>query len=452
MADFKIESFLKCIRCGEKIPLYGTVIFTCRKEVEKSKFCDGLYDVVHDGLEKIDHNYLRMLFDSRTRQKVGDVTTMSGVWRFRELVMGSLRKSEIVSLGEGIHPFWEAGRNLRDWIGGGLDLWILPEGLGPTGAFKDNGMTAMVSVAKKNGMKVVTCSSTGDTSASLAAYGAAAGVEVVVFLPADGNLTSVQLMQPAIHGAKIVLLPGKFDEAMNAVLELAEQGRVFPGNSINPTRIEGHQATVFLTAQFFGWELPDWFVVPVGNGSNTSSVGKGVRLLKELRMVDNTKDVRILGAQAAAASPLARSWRKVKEDGHVLFHRWKQAYQPGTSTGITAASAMDIDRPVSHEKVMREICASKGAMVIGPEEDMFEALRMAGRDGYALCPQTGIALAGLRLAVQEKRVKPRSRVVVVSTATGLKFPDVLAKAGHDPKRIHRARSASVEEIADILGV
>lgn len=450
--DLKIDSFLRCIWCDEEIPLYGQTIFTCQRELETGGVCGGLYDVIHKGFQRVDVKYLKGIFDSRIRQKPNDVHTSSGVWRFREFVMGSLRKSEIVSLGEGLHSFWEAGRNLRNWIGGGLDLWILPEGLGPTGAFKDNGMTAMISVAKKNGVKVAVCSSTGDTSASLAAYGAAAGIEVVVFLPADGNLTSVQLMQPAIHGAKVVLLPGKFDEAMNVVLELAEQGRVFPGNSINPTRIEGHQATVFLAAQFFGWELPDWFVVPVGNGSNTSSVGKGIRLLKELRMVDNTKDARILAAQAAAASPLARSWRKAEQGGQVLFHHWKQVYRPGTSTGTTAASAMDIDHPVSHEKVMREICATKGAMMIGPEEDMFEALRMAGRDGHALCPQTGIALAGLRLAVQEKRVKPRSRVVVVSTATGLKFPDVLAKAGHTPDKIHRARSASIEEIGDILGV
>src|SRR5262249_16795013 len=145
--------------------------------------------------------------------------------------------------------------------------WLMLQGQNPTGSFKDHGMTVLVSVAKAIGIKTIVCASTGDTSASAAAYARAAGMACVGFLP-KGGVTDEQIAQLYAYDAKIVFVPGTFDDCMKIVENLVAAGRAFPANSINPTRIEGHMSTVFLATQFFAWTFPDWFVVPVGNGSN----------------------------------------------------------------------------------------------------------------------------------------------------------------------------------------
>ncbi len=280
----------------------------------------------------------------------------------------------------------------------------------------------MISVAKAAGIKNIGCASTGDTSAMAAAYASAAGMGCVVILP-KGKVTPAQLAQPLVYGAKVIILPGDFDVCMRVVRELVREGMLFPANSLNPTRIEGHQATVFLTAQSFRWELPDWFALPVGNGSNCSSVGKGIRLMRELGY--HGVMPRILGCQSHAAMPLASSWLKISRDQEVTLENWRRDYQP-MSVGETAATAARIGDPVSRDKVMREIIASNGAMAIAGEAALNEAVAVCGRDGYFVCPQTGIALEGVRQAVLNGTIPKGARVVVVSTANGLKFTESAA--------------------------
>lgn len=445
------RSWLQCIRCEKRVPLYGTTRFVCE--------CGGLYDVQHDfsHIKGKEITYLKKLFHSRripelvpTTRNPFPTVSHSGVWRFHELIMPSLSSDEIVSLGEGIMPFWRAGKNLSEWIGKDIYLWIMPEGQTPTGSFKDFGMTAMVSTANASGVKAIVCASTGDTSASVAAYAAAAGMTCAVVLP-RGKVTSVQLAQPLAHGAKVVTIPGSFDECMRVVRELVAAGRVFPANSINPTRIEGHQATVFLTAQFFDWHLPSWFVVPLGNGSNTSSVGKGIRTLETLNLVEAGS--RILAVQSEAANPLARSWEAVASPGgYVELAAWQKAYRPleEKELGGTAATAALIGNPVSYEKVMREITLSDGAVLTASEGELNKAVMVAGLDGFFVCPQTGMALAGLRRAIQMGLVQRDDWVVVVSTATGLKFPDVPAQMGK--WNIVDLPGTETERVAEAIGV
>lgn len=436
------ESKLKCMRCGSTVPLYGTVNFICE--------CGGLYDVAHNfnQVRNLSENW-RRTFDGRTQQGPNNACALSGVWRFHELIMPSLPKKDIISLGEGLVPFWRAGNNLREWIGGELDLWLIPEGLTPTGSFKDFGGTVMISVAKKSGVKAIGCASTGDTSAMAAAYAAAAGMTCVVILP-QGQVTPVQLAQPIAHGAKVVTIPGSFDDCMRIVQELVKAGRMFPANSLNPSRIEGHQATVFLTAQFFGWELPDWFVIPLGNGSNSSSIGKGVRLLQDLLLAKGKSQ--LLSVQSDAANPLARSWEEVQRNGYADPDSWKRAYEPQTRLGETTATATKIGRPVSYEKVMREINALNGAVLTAEEIILNEAVMIAGSDGHPVCPQTGTALAGLKQAVERGFVKTGSRVVVVSTATGLKFPEVPILYGQSSIIDLDDGACETEHVAEVLGI
>ncbi len=440
------KSWLQCIKCGKKQDLYRTRKFECA--------CGGLYDVIHDfsSLKKKGATECKKLFDDRT-QPGPEVRHNSGVWRFHELIMPSIRPDEIVSLGEGILPFWQAGQNLKKWVGGDLDLWIIPEGLTPTGSFKDFGGTVAFSVAKKAGIKTVACASTGDTSAMAAAYAAAAGISCAVFLP-KGQVTGIQVDQLRTYGAKVVMIPGSFDDCMRIVRQLALAERIFPINSINPTRIEGHQASVFLVAQFFNWSLPAAFVVPVGNGSNSSSIGKGMRVLADLGLVKN--HAKLIGVQSEAANPLAKSWKILRQQSRrhnqkPTIEEWQKIYEPIKKLGQTTATAARIGDPVSKFKVMREVLHSGGEVLTAKETELNEAVMIATRDGHFVCPQTGTALAGLRQAVKKGFIKKGQRVVVIGTATGLKFSNV-AQQYADPKLIIEAKSCEVEEAAKLIGI
>jgi threonine synthase len=363
----------------------------------------------------------------------------SGVWRYRELIMPFLPPDQIVSLAEGNVPIVRAGHNLREWTGV-KNLWLILEGMTPTGSFKDYGMTALMSVAKAAGIKAVACASTGDTSASAAAFAAAARIKCSVLMPA-GLVTAVQGVHPAIHGAFIIMLPGSFDDCMRVQQELVANYGVYPANSLNPARIEGHQATAFQIAHYFGWNMPSWIASPVGNGSNCSSVGKGMRLLKERGFVTDTS--RILGCQSEAACPLARSW----SNSDRTKKGWLECYQP-MEVGETTATAARIGNPVSKDKVIREVIASNGAMEIAMEGMLNEAVAVCGSDGIFVCPQTGTALAGIRRAVYRGVIRPYDTVVAVSTATGLKFAESATR--HLEKKIVRLDNCNTSSVAKIL--
>jgi threonine synthase len=406
------DTWLSCIGCGAKVNIIKERNFRC-------PHCGNLYEVRHRFPDNIDQAELIGMFDKRASNSFAFSTNpvhRSGVWRFRELIMPYMPTDKIVTLGEGNVPIVPAGRNLKEWVGN-IDLHIIMEGMTPTGSFKDFGGTVMMSLANVAGVEAIACASTGDTSAMAAAYSAALGIDCVVILP-KGKVTSVQMAQPLVHGARIILLPGDFDDCMRVMQELVSDYGVYPANSLNPARIEGHQATVFLTAQYFGWELPDWISLPVGNGSNCSSVGKAIRTMMEM---DISGGSRILGCQAEAANPLAKSWQDIfSRKGEVSLREWRELYTP-VKVGETAATAARIGDPVSREKVMREIIHCGGAMQGVSEEDLRSAVSVCGRDGYFICPQTGVALAGVRNAVREGIIDKRESVVVVSTATGLKF-------------------------------
>lgn len=427
------QTWLQCMVCGTKADLLKERQFTCPS-------CGGLFDVNHDFRDFSDSDFLQRLFSSRVA-RIPFATShadQSGVWPYHELIMPFLPRDEIVSLAEGNVPILPAGEHLSKWLGT-KNVRLILEGRGPTGSFKDFGGTVLISVAKAAGVQAIACASTGDTSAMAAAYAAAAGLKCVVILP-RGKVTPVQLAQPLVHGAKVITLPGSFDDCMRVQLDLVKHHGVYPANSLNPARIEGHQATVFRLAHVSGWKLPDWIALPVGNGSNCSSVGKGMRVLRLLRLVGQTS--RILGCQSRAANPLARSWMGLPNP-----RDWKRNYKP-IQVGETAATAARIGNPVSADKVMREISLSSGAMATASESDLNEAVAVCGLDGIFVCPQTGIALAGLRDAIRDKRIGPDQQVAVVSTADGLKFTD--SAAVNLQSQILEAPDCKTKTVADIM--
>lgn len=443
------QTWLQCInpKCAHKSDLLKERKFRCPE-------CGSLYDIRHDFSLIPKKEKLIKLFDQRASQAIGNLDNnplfFSGVWRFKEWIMPFLAEEDIVSLGEGICPLVKAGPNLKKWLGADLDLWILMEGMTPTGSFKDYGGTVLMSVARAAGIKAVACASTGDTSAMAAAYAARAGIKAAVILP-KGKITSVQLAQPLAHGARIINVPGDFDDCMKIMEELVQEFGVYPANSLNPARIEGHQASVFQIVQALGWQLPDWIAVPVGNGSNCSSIGKGLRLLEDFGF---GKKTRILASQSRAADPLAESWQKAcskyrgQEYQAGFIENWQKIFKP-KKAGETTATAARIGAPVSRDKVMREIAHSRGAMQIASERDLNEAVEAVGKDGQFVCPQTGIALAGLRSAIQNNWIKKDAKVIVISTATGLKFTQAIAQKLE--KKIINLKSLKAKEAARALG-
>jgi threonine synthase len=335
----------------------------------------------------------------------------SGVWGKREWVMPMVADDLIVSMDEGGSNLFWAERYGREL--GIKDLWVKLCGNSHTGSFKDLGMTVLVSVvrmalAEGKGIKAVACASTGDTSAALAAYGAAAGLPVVVLLP-RGKVSTAQLVQPLANGAKVLALDTDFDGCMAIVQRLAEEGHVYLANSMNPLRIEGQKTVGIEIVQQFDWQVPDWIIMPGGNLGNAYALYAGCQLMKDLGVISHMP--RLCVAQAESANPLYRAWAKGSDE-----------LEPITASP-TLATAIQIGNPVSFPRAMRALKAMNGLVEQASEEELAEAAARADRTGMYTCPHTAVALAVLEKLTARGTIKANERVVVVSTASGLKFTE-----------------------------
>ena len=339
----------------------------------------------------------------------------SGVWGKREWVMPIVRDDDIVSMYEGgTNLFWAEryGKQL------GLDnVWVKLCGNSHSGSFKDLGMTVLVSVvqmAVRQGLKVkaVGCASTGDTSAALAAYGAAAGLPVVVLLP-RGRISVAQLVQPLAHGALVLGLDTDFDGCMAIVKRLAEEGIIYLANSMNPLRIEGQKTVAIEIAQQFDWKVPDWIVLPSGNLGNAAALHRGFQMMVDLGVTDRLP--RLVMAQAENANPLYRAYKAGRKTVEAV-----QALP-------TQATAIQIGNPVSAPRAIRALDAMDGIVEQASEQELADAAARADRTGLYACPHTAVALAALEKLSQQGTIRRGDRVVCVSTANGLKFTEFKVK-------------------------
>jgi threonine synthase len=310
----------------------------------------------------------------------------------------------------GTNRLWAArfGREL-----GLEDLWIKQCGVSHTGSFKDLGMTVLVSTVKQmiadgRPIRAVACASTGDTSAALAAYGAAAGIKTMVILP-RGKVSTAQLVQPLANGAHVLAIDGDFDACMAIVQRLADEEGVYLANSMNSLRIEGQKTVSIEMVQQFDWEVPDWVLIPGGNLGNVSALGKGFLMMQELGMVARLP--RICVAQTEAANPL-----------YLSYLGGFETFKP-VSARPTLASAIQIGNPVSIKKAIRTLQKFDGVVEQASEAELSDAAARADLTGLFNCPHTGVALAALEKLVARGLIQSRHRVVVVSTASGLKFTD-----------------------------
>ncbi|MFQ5560099.1 MAG: threonine synthase, partial [Nitrospinota bacterium] len=322
-----------------------------------------------------------------------------------------IEDKNIVSLFEGnTNLFWTErfGKELKL-----NDLWIKMCGNSHSGSFKDLGMTVLVSMVKQmisNGQEIraVACASTGDTSAALATYCAAAGIPSIVFLPKN-KVSVAQLIQPISNNALVLSLDTDFDGCMKVVQDVCEDNNIYLANSMNSLRIEGQKSISLEIAQQFNWEAPDVIIIPGGNLGNVTALGQGFLMMQNIGLI--TRLPRLVVAQAEKANPLYQSFKT----GFKEFHP--------VPAQTTLANAIQIGNPVSIHRAIKVLQKFNGIVEQASEDELANAAAFGDQFGMFNCPHTGVALAALVKLVKRNEVKSNDRVVVISTAHGLKFTD-----------------------------
>jgi threonine synthase len=399
------QASFQCINpdCRATYPL-NQIIYQCRH-------CHSLLEVRHNigQLAQRSASQWKKLFEDRYK------TTMwpygSGVWGKKEWILPEISDDNIVSLYEGgTNLFWAErfGKVI------GLDnLWVKLCGNTHSGSFKDLGMTVLVSQVKQMisegaPIKAVACASTGDTSAALAVYCAAAGIQSIVLLP-KGKISIAQLVQPIANDALVLSLDTDFDGCMQLVQEITRDESIYLANSMNSLRVEGQKTVGIEILQQFDWEIPDVIVIPGGNLGNVSALGAGMLMMRDLGLIDQLP--RIVVAQAEQANPLYRA-----------YVNGFNSYQP-IQARQTLASAIQIGNPVSIQKAIRTLQQFNGIVEQATEAELADAAALGDKTGMFNCPHTGVALAALIKLLKTGRIDRSERVVVISTAHGLKFTD-----------------------------
>jgi threonine synthase len=404
-----MKAWFQCINpnCGATYPL-NTIVYECRQ-------CHSLLEVQHD-LQALAHRdakaWMKIFED---RYKSNQWPYGSGVWGKKEWILPNINHENIVSLYEGgTNLFWAErfGKIL------GVDeLWIKLCGNTHSGSFKDLGMTVLVSQVKQMisegaPIKAVVCASTGDTSAALATYCAAAGIQSIVLLP-RGKISTAQLVQPLSNDALVLYLDTDFDGCMALVKEITRDPTLYLANSMNSLRVEGQKTVGIEILQQFDWESPDVIIIPGGNLGNVSALGKGLLMMKDLGLISRLP--RIVVAQAQRANPL-----------YLSYLRNFESFEPVVAQK-TLASAIQIGNPVSFEKAVRTLKQFDGIVEQASEEELADAAALADRTGMFTCPHTGVALAVLIKLLKTGKIERGHRVVVISTAHGLKFVEMKVK-------------------------
>lgn len=419
-------SMLKCISCGKEYQI-ADIRFTCT--------CGNLLDVVHDlpALKK-KFRLSKKYFGSR-RNTINGLPA-GGVWHFRELVLPSASDREIISKQEG-NTRLHRNKKISAW----LELphfYLKHEGENPTGSFKDRGMTVAVTQAKRLKEKAVVCASTGNTSASLAAYASEADITGLVLIP-KGNVAVGKISQALAYGAKTLVVNGDFDDCMRLIFEAQDKLKAYPLNSINPFRIEGQKTIIWETLQQLEWKMPDWFVFPGGNLGNTSAFGKALHEAFELGLIERMPRFAVI--QAAGASPFYAAYKNGFEE---LIPQKAE----------TIATAIKIGNPANYTKAIRSLKWTNGIVESVTDKEILEAKAIVDGAGIGAEPASCATVAGLEKLISNGTVKQRETVVGILTGNILKDPQVIVDYHMEHRNAHSNSpveiEASIEEVRKFL--
>jgi threonine synthase len=355
-----------------------------------------------------------------------------GVWRYA----AALPFDQGVSLPEGDTPLHRVPR-LEESVGVET-LRIKHEGMNPTGSFKDRGMTVGVRVAERLGVGRLACASTGNTSAALAAYGARAGMETLVLLPA-GKVAAGKIAQAALHDARILEVDGNFDACLDIVQELASRGEVYLLNSLNPFRLEGQKTIGLEILEGFRDDygrFPDRIVLPVGNAGNTAALYKCFRELVQSGELAPEQVPKLTGVQAEGAAPMVEA---IENDAEGI-RRWEEVE--------TKATAIRIGNPVNAPKALPGIRQTGGTAVAVSDGEITAAQRDLAREGVGVEPASAASVAGLRKLRDRGAVDADEDVVCLTTGHLLKDPDAAFEAGNEPEPVANDTDAVLDLLAE----
>jgi threonine synthase len=382
--------------CRARFPI-TEVLYNCPR-------CGGLIEAVYDWPQNTSE-WKRIW---RERRMSNAPIDQSGVWRYREFIPFLDDYSAVVTLREGNTPLLN-GPKAAEYAG--LDaITFKHQGFNPTGSFKDNGMTCGVAQAKRLGMTRVACVSTGNTSASMAAYASAAGLQPIIFLP-HGNISFGKLAQALEYGAKTLQIDANFDQILAILRQIADRLGVYVLNSINPFRIEGQKTIMVEMMDQRDWKTPDWVVLPGGNLGNASAFGKALREMRELGLIDRLP--RLAVVQAEGSAPFYGMVRSGAAELTPVGHP------------ETLATAIKIGDPVSWPKALNEIRATGGVVESVTEQEIADAKATIGRCGIGCEPASAATLAGIRKMRTSGIIREDADIVAVLTGNVLKDPDYI---------------------------
>lgn len=397
---------IECVNCNTKYN-DNEVIYNCKE-------CGSVLELIVN-VDEV--NIKKETFDCRK----------DTLWKYKEFM--PVDEAKIVSLDEGGTPFCKCEKLGKEL---GVDLYVKVEGSNPTGSFKDRGMSVGMTKAMELGVDTVGCASTGNTSASLAAYAARAGLRCIVLLPSE-KVALGKLAQAMFHGAEVLSVNGNFDEALEAITALALEKHLYLLNSINPYRVEGQKSIGFEIVNELGWKSPDRIVLPVGNAGNISAIWKGV---SEFHNAGYIKDLPMMtGIQAEGAAPIATAFRKNTMD------------MVPVENPETVATAIRIGAPVSSIKALRAIYDSNGySETVTDDEILAAQLELARKEGIGVEPASAASITGLKKLVEEGEVDKGEQVVCIVTGHLLKDPNTAINTCTDPIEI----DADVEALKNVL--
>lgn len=389
-----MDYYLKCIECGTDYDK-TEVIYTCRK-------CNGLLDVIYN------YDEIKKNMDMEKLK-----TDAPSVWKYKDLLPIAI---EPVTIREGGTPLYKCDRLAKKI--GIKSLYVKHEGMNPTGSFKDRGMTVGVTKAIELGMETIACASTGNTSAALAIYGAKAGVPAIVLLP-EGKVALGKIGQALMHGAKVIMLKGNFDEALALVRELCEEEPIYLLNSVNPYRLEGQKTIAFEIVDQLGFEVPDRVIVPVGNAGNITAINKGFKEFVTLGITD--KRPKMTGIQTEGASPIVKAYKEGVDQ-----------ITPEKNPE-TIATAIRIGNPVNARKALIAIEESGGLAESVTDDELIQAQKdLAQLEGIGVEPASATSVAGLKKLVDAGLISKDETVVCVTTGHLLKDPEEVIRVSAKP--------------------
>ncbi len=392
------------------------VCIECKKESTSNEFvyhcsCGGLLDIVHD-FQHYDADLLKHLFKERLSERMTPYA--SGVWRYKELIFPELPDNFIVTKYEGNTGLYAS--ELLQTYTGLKQVYIKAQSENPSGSFKDNGMTVAVSHGNSLGYKKFTCTSTGNTSSSLAMYASIANADSYVFVP-DKDISLNKVLQTVSYGAKVFSFPGTYDDGIHFLEKYSNELELYVCNSINPFRIEGQKSIIYEIAQYLNWELPEWIIVPGGALSNATALGKGLSDLYTLGLIK--KMPRVAVVQAEGASPF-----------HKMVSQQQKELIP-EPVPYTRASALNIGNPPSWKKALQTLFQTQGVTISVTDEEILDAKAMIDKSGIGCEPASAATIAGLRNLVSKQVIDKEESALCILTGNILKDTDVLKYYHHE---------------------